>query len=144
MNFNLHGNNSDPITFFDRLAYIYAGNPEFIGYVIESSNNVTEISFNCSPLDKTGQFSSFSLVLFNSSNGKVQNTQNLIDTHKYLEYGEVWFDSHIISNGARNMEVRNLKDSENQSEFENFTYRIKSRRFEDHILISMKGPKKRI
>lgn len=77
------------LLFFDRLAYIYTGNPEFIGYVIEISNNVTEISFNCSPLDKAGQFSSPSLVLFDSSDGKVQNTQNLIDTHKYLEYGEV-------------------------------------------------------
>lgn len=105
--------------------------------------NVTEICFDCSVLDKDARFSLPSIIIFDSSDEKVQKTQQTIESHKYIEYGEIWFDAHYISTSARNMEIRNVGGSGAESGSENpQLYTITASRFEDHLLLKMQGPAK--
>lgn len=106
--------------------------------------NVTEICFDCSVLDKDARFSLPSIIIFDSSDEKVQKTQQTIESHKYIEYGEVWFDAHYISTSARNMEIRNaeVREEGKREAGELSSYRITASRFEDHLLLKMQGPEK--
>ena len=113
---------------------------------IDILQNVTEISFECEAAvagTETAGFSAPSIILFDSSDGKVQRTQETVDSHKYIEYGEIWFDGHVISTGARNMEVRNITEenagAENKGEA---VYKITACRYEDHLLLQMQGSQK--
>lgn len=119
---------------------------------IDILQNVTEISFECEA-ESSAVFSAPSIILFDSSDGRVQRTPETIDSHKYLEYGEVWFDAHIISTGARNMEIRNIEEyktvpasSENTASIsdrkESSVYKIIACRYEDHLLIKMMSTQK--
>ena len=99
--------------------------------------NVAEISFDCNILEDGEKFSMPSIILFDSSDEWVQKTRKSIDSHKYLEYGEIWFDAHFVSTGARNMEIRNVSETASASD-----YKITTRRYEDHILLKMQGPEK--
>lgn len=101
------------------------------------SQNVTDITFECSTLEADKPFSDPSIVLFDSFDAQVKNTPEEIDAHKYLEYGEVWFDAHTISNGARNIEVRNVTEHADSGR-----YKISCMRYEDHLLLKMYGLKK--
>ena len=50
---------------------------------------------------------SFAETEYSYVNAKIDSayeTSKAIDAHKYLEYGELWFDSHSISTSAKNME----------------------------------------
>ena len=93
---------------------------------IEITQNITDITFDCALIDSAvdsmldsimendesknhQRFSLPSIILFDSSDKQVQKTQDAIDAHKYIEYGEIWFDSHVISTSARNIEVRNVQ-----------------------------------
>lgn len=108
---------------------------------IEITQNITTIAFDCVPLDSYNpdkDFSAPSIILFDSYDKQVQKTQETIDANKYIEYGEVWFDAHINSVGARNMEVRNIIQNEEKSS----GYSITACRFEDHLLIKMNGEQK--
>lgn len=110
--------------------------------------NIAEISFECSPIDKGARFSIPSIILFDSSDEKVQKTQDSIESHKYIEYCEIWFDGHSISTSARNMEIRNEKDTNATADTKAATeggwtpYKITTSRFEDHLLLKMQGPEK--
>lgn len=103
---------------------------------IEVSAKVQEITFECAPLNSGEESSGYSLpsiILFDSSDGRVQTTAETIDSHKYLEYGEVWFDGHMISTSARNMELRNVAEGVD-------FYKIAVSRFDDHLLLKMQSP----
>ena len=101
--------------------------------------NLAKISFESSSLENDDKFSIPSIVLFDSSDERVQKTQKTIESHKYIEYGEVWFDGHFISTSARNMEVRNVTESQDKA---SRIYTITASRFEDHVLLKMQGPVK--
>lgn len=101
--------------------------------------NISEISFECSPLDADAKYSLPSIILFDSSDERVQKTQKTIEAHKYIEYGEIWFDAHIISTSARNMEIRNVTEGGAGA---SANYKITASRFEDHILLKMQGSAK--
>ena len=109
---------------------------------INVSQYVTNITFDCesivTDIDDGVKFSAPSIILFDSADRRVQKTNETIDFQKYLEYGEVWFDSHFISTGVRNMEVRNVE----ACDVDSGVYKITTCRFEDHILIKMQGNKK--
>lgn len=112
---------------------------EHVATGIGISQNVTNITFDCETIDKDKIFSSPSIILFDSSDGQVYETQKTIDAHKYLEYGEVWFDSHIISTSAKNMEIRNVTEANGDADS---SYKITTSRFADHLLIKMQSSKK--
>ena len=101
--------------------------------------NIAKINFDCSPLEKEDKFAIPSIIIFDSSDERVQKTQKTIESHKYIEYGEIWFDGHCVSTSARNMEIRNVREggAENPN-----LYTITAGRFEDHLLLKMQGPAK--
>ena len=106
---------------------------------IELTQNVTDITFECLPLDKEKSFSMPSIILFDSFDKQVQNTRESINANKYLEYCEIWFDGHFISTNARNMESRNvvaLTGADSSS------YEIIASRYEDHLLLKLQSSKK--
>lgn len=108
--------------------------------------NLSDISFDCAVLEaEEGPASNFalpSIILFDSSDELVQKTRETIESHRYIEYGEVWFDGHFISTGARNMEVRNIAEAGEQKSEGPAAYKITASRYEDHILLKMSGPEK--
>lgn len=108
------------------------------GIVVE--RNVTNITFNSIPLEKDKAFSAPSIILFDSYDKQVQTTQESINSNKYLEYGEVWFDAHIISTGARNMEIRNVTDSPKNGKEGSFEITVC--RYEDHLLLKLLSAQK--
>ena len=115
---------------------------------IDIKQNYSEITFTCKKLSSNENKSAFSipaLVVFDSSDERVQNTADSIESHKYLEYGEIWFDGHIISTGARNMQLQNvLEEGEDQSPAEGKdeeNYEIVCGRFADHLLIKCRSSK---
>ena len=110
--------------------------------------NISEISFDCCPLDSQAKYALPSIIIFDSSDEKVQKTQKSIESHKYIEYCEIWFDTHNISTSARNMEIRNVADTKAYSDTKEAaeegwsSYKITTSRFEDHLLLKMQGPEK--
>lgn len=114
--------------------------------------NIEDICFDCEPLPSDAAasssasapvFSAPAIILFDSSDEKVHKSQQSIETHKYIEYGEIWFDAHSISTSVRNMEIRNVTEEKSASESGSAaSYKITACRFEDHILLKMKGPVK--
>lgn len=100
--------------------------------------NVTNITFDCTTLDSEAKFTVPSIILFDSSDVKVQKTRETIASHKYIEYGEAWFDAHCISTAARNMEIKNIVENGSTDRH----YKITACRFEDHILLKMQSPEK--
>ena len=106
---------------------------------IEITQNITDITFEFKPLDETRVFSMPAIVIFDSYDKQVQNTAETINTNKYLEYGEIWFDGHFISTGARNMEERNVVGtSKEKTPF----YKVSACRYEDHLLVKMQSSQK--
>ena len=108
------------------------------GIVVE--RNVTNITFDSIPLEKDKAFSAPSIILFDSYDKQVQTTQESINSNKYLEYGEVWFDAHTISTGARNMEIRNVTDSPKNGKEGSFEITVC--RYEDHLLLKLLSAQK--
>lgn len=107
---------------------------------ITLEKNIKNISFDFLPLDKDKSFSAPSIILFDSYDKQVQTTQESINSNKYLEYGEVWFDAHVISTGARNIEIRNTTDSPKDGK--EGSYKITVCRYEDHLLLKLLSAQK--
>lgn len=107
---------------------------------IAVERNVTDITFDSIPLEKDKAFSAPSIILFDSYDKLVQTTQESINSNKYLEYGEVWFDAHVISTGARNIEIRNITDSPKDGK--EGSYKITVCRYEDHLLLKLLSAQK--
>ena len=141
-NLGLFGNNLHKL----ETEFICNNYRESISSGVEITQNMVNISFDCIPLSKDENekiFSIPSIILFDSSDGMVQKTQEEVDSHKYLEYGEIWFDSHIISTGARTMEIRNLQNIEAEDKSDaTDSYKISFGRFEDHLILKMQNPHK--
>lgn len=108
---------------------------------IELSQNIQKITFDAAPFPAEASISLPSIILFDSSDKQVQTSPETINAHKYIEYGEVWFDGHFISTDSRNMEVRNIVQTEASAEKKQ-AYKIDASRFEDHLLLKMQGPEK--
>ena len=106
---------------------------------IEVSQYITEISFEAEPVENEKPFSQPSIIVFDSYDRQIKDTPESINANKYLEYGEVWFDAHFISTGARNMEMRNVKKTA-EADKNKGLYKITSLRFQDHLLLKMQGP----
>lgn len=107
---------------------------------ITLEKNIKNISFNSIPLEKDKSFSAPSIILFDSYDKQVQTTQESINSNKYLEYGEVWFDAHVISTGVRNIEIRNITDSPKDGK--EGSYKITVCRYEDHLLLKLLSAQK--
>lgn len=73
---------------------------------IPVNRNVTEIRFEFEPsYSAEGGFSAPSIILFDSYDRMVHDNPRSIEATNYIEYGEIWFDGHMVSTAARNMEM---------------------------------------
>ena len=109
-------------------------------------NEKTEIRYNVKLSELAeGAFAAPSILLFDSYDGFVHEDAETIKAFGYMEYGELWFDGHYICTSARNVDVKVLEEfpltQENERSKE-MEYRIVAGRYEDHVKIQMRGPKK--
>ncbi len=81
------------------------------------------------------------VIIFDSLDGRVHSNARHIQTLDYVEYGEIWFDGHFISSGARNMKasVTEAEGKPTQAEVydkgEAIEYDLFAVKVKDHILI---------
>jgi hypothetical protein len=93
---------------------------------------IMDIHFQCrATAEKPNEFSAPSIIIYDSFDGRVHEYANAIEAYRYLELGEVWFDGHFTSAGARNMEVSVSPPKAVTG------YTIQSAKYEDHIRLIM-------
>ena len=73
---------------------------------IPVANDISKLRFKCKVLDHDKGPALPSVILFESFDRHIHSNYKSIEAYKYLEYGELWFDGHIISTGARNTDVK--------------------------------------
>ncbi len=106
---------------------------------IPVDSNVRRISFECVPDEsRTDKFSSPAIILFDSFDKNIHRDEKTIKEYKYFEYGEIWFDEHMISTGVRKTAVTQLVRKEVPDD--NTQYEIITAKFEDHIRLRMSSP----
>ncbi len=114
---------------------------------IEIGQKVKRIRFNCTDnVEKGGKYAAPSIILFDSFDRRVHSDDRTIKEYQYLEYGELWFDDHMVATAARKMEVinRTYTDDDMDAEYvhgENIHYEIEAARYEDHLRLKMISPK---
>ncbi|MBR1856360.1 MAG: HD domain-containing protein [Oribacterium sp.] len=69
-------------------------------------NNICKVRFKCKAWEQETGPAIPSIILFESLDRHVHGNAKSIEAYNYSEYGELWFDGHIISTGARNTEVK--------------------------------------
>lgn len=115
-----------------------------IAKAVNVTEDVIKLSFNSRAADNAPYGSGFpSIILYDSFDARVHDNEKAIEAYQYIEYGEIWFDGHVISTGARNMVVENESTRDAAySEDDNARtyYEITAGRFEDHLKLSMTGP----
>ena len=115
-----------------------------IAKAVNVTENEIKISFNSRPVDNAPYGSGFpSVILYDSYDARVHDNSNTIEAYHYVEYGELWFDGHVISTDARDMEVEN--ETKREGEFsedsnERTYYEIVAGRYEDHLKLHITGP----
>ena len=113
---------------------------------IPVTEEITKIHFECEESDDgVNGFSAPSILIFDAYDRHVHDNPKAIEAYRYLEYGEVWFDGHYVSTGARNMSVQvtDTKAVTGRKELlkkKTAEYEIIAGRFEDHLSIRMTGP----
>ena len=107
---------------------------------IEVLSAVRKIRFEAVPSQLGfGQFSSPSIVLFDSYDDRVHSDKKTIKEYHYFEYGEFWFDDHMISTGARKTSVTKVvKKTDSGGDT---GYEITACKFDDHIRLEMSSPR---
>lgn len=107
---------------------------------IPITETVTEISFRCEPAQSAGgTFAAPSIILFDSYDRMVHDNPKSIEAYRYLEYGEVWFDGHMVSTAARNMKM--IASPENPgdilTEEGGAVFIVTTLKIEDHIRVRL-------
>ena len=105
---------------------------------ISVENDTKIISFDCVP-NKSGEniFSAPSIILFDSFDDRVHRDEKTIKEYHYFEYGEFWFDDHMISTGTRRIEITKMDKKENAG---GNRYNVTAAKYEDHIRLVMGSP----
>ena len=114
---------------------------------IQVSDNIKKISFKSSIIkeDDEERFSSPSLVIFDSFDKHVYDTEELIESYRYVEYGEVWFDGHTICTNARNINAKvTEKNDEVRESGKDDCYTITAGRYEDHLKLELESSSKTV
>jgi len=110
---------------------------------IPVTQNITKISFTATNINDESdeaRFSAPSLVIFDSFDKHVYDTEDLIESFRYVEYGEVWFDGHFICTNARNMDAKIIQKTESEKDRKNENvYTITAGRYEDHLKLELES-----
>ncbi len=110
---------------------------------IQVLQSVSKISFKCEcEEERAGFFSAPSIILFDSYDSCVHSSDRSIEAYHYVEYGEVWFDGHIVSTRARNtsVDVKEKGEVSGQITDKSGEYVIMAAKYEDHIRLVMESP----
>ncbi|MBO4459001.1 MAG: HD domain-containing protein [Butyrivibrio sp.] len=91
-----------------------------------------------------GDYSSPSIILFDSYDRRFHRSAKSIEAFRYLEYGELWPDGHYVYTEAQNMkvEVEEQVDEEGKAVADNKgleKYEICAAKYDDHITLEMKN-----
>ena len=107
-----------------------------ISYGIRIRPEKKIIAFLATPMDEDKEFSAPALILFDSLDERVHDTDRAIKDTRYTEFGEVWFGGHFVCSDARNMKLLSLEKIEQD---EDETYFIEVARNRDHVLLKLEG-----
>ncbi len=109
---------------------------------IALDDKVKKITFDCSSLeDDASGFSAPSVIIFDSYDKRIHTNEKAIEAYAYLEYGELWFDSHSITSSARRIVEKELENNDGGGRKSDADiYEISACRYEDHLKLIMKGP----
>lgn len=103
---------------------------------IAITEEATKIRLTLAPQkDEAGDYCEAAMILFDSYDGRVHEQMSDIETYRYTEFGEVWFDGHIVCTGARNMEVSVEPGASSGADDEEVSYEITAYRQKDHVRI---------
>lgn len=83
--------------------------------------------------EKESDFCVPSLIVFDSYDGRVHESSEEIAAYRYNEFGEVWFDGHIVTTGARDMKIKACRQSSGASSDKTKDYEITAYRHKDHV-----------
>lgn len=105
---------------------------------IQVEDTYIKIFFDCSATEvPTGGFSAPSIILYDAFDSHIHNNNKAIKEYHYVEFGEVWFDSHSIVTAARDIKESEIVDSNGTN---GVGYEIIAGRYEDHVKLIMKSP----
>ncbi|SCY81947.1 HD domain-containing protein [Lachnospiraceae bacterium XBB2008] len=114
-----------------------------IGIPVESDEKRIRFTYEAS-LDPDEGFSSPSIILFDAYDRRSHTDEKTISAYHYLEYGEIWFDDHMIMTAARTSQVTELIRNEDYAgrtgKGVKVGYEIIAGRTGDHVRIRMTGP----
>ena len=107
-----------------------------ISYGIRIRPEKKIIAFSATPIDEENPFSSPAIIVFDSLDERVHDTDRAIKDTRYSEFGEIWFDGHFVCSEARNMKLISLEEIEQDEEE---IYFIEIARNRDHVQIKLEG-----
>ncbi|MCR4990926.1 MAG: HD domain-containing protein [Lachnospiraceae bacterium] len=103
---------------------------------VEITDRIKKISFKCERLQDVEEIFSYpSIVVFDAFDRKVHLDKKTINTLKFLNYAEMWFDGHSVLVNAKNMKV----ETGDPVEMPEGEYVIFASHFEDHMKIRMES-----
>lgn len=109
-----------------------------ISYGIKITDRESRIRFLAEPTEEGKQsFSAPAIILYDSLDGRVHDTERTIRDTRYIEYGELWFDGHSINSNARNMKITVLELEEGLVGEEE--YMIEAVQYRDHLRVRLLG-----
>ncbi len=108
------------------------------------------ISLKYTPEEDAPEKSMPALLLFDSNDGHAYSDERKRKDLHYFEYGEIRFDGHTVTAGARDMQVETSKIDEpghkkhHLKKAEYMEYVIEAVRYKDHSLITIEGNGERL
>ncbi|MBP5265983.1 MAG: HD domain-containing protein, partial [Lachnospiraceae bacterium] len=97
----------------------------YIARGIQAEQKIKKITFECvlHP-EASGGLCGPSFILFDSADKRVHRDEKSIEEYRYTEYGEVWFDGHMIQTAARKTEVTRSEKKDGAAAGESGSYEI--------------------
>ncbi|MCR4787699.1 MAG: HD-GYP domain-containing protein [Lachnospiraceae bacterium] len=105
------------------------------------NRNIKHISFRCSPIGKGPNTGLPAIILFDSLDGRIHDTEREIKDLCYFEYAEIWFYGRTMCKGARKIkseEGRSPRAGYSAKAAKGYTeYDIEAVKCKDHIQIKI-------
>ncbi|MBR1861112.1 MAG: HD domain-containing protein [Lachnospiraceae bacterium] len=106
---------------------------------VRIERNCLRITFDCYAAEGgKDTFHAPSVILYDSYDRHVHRDEKTIEEYRYLEYGEVWFDSHSVGTEAR--ELKEIRLDIPEAAFVGNKYEVTAGRYEDHLKLTMRSP----
>lgn len=100
------------------------------------SREISRLSFDMMKAENA-EFSNVSIILFDSLDGIVHDSERAIKDNRYVEYGEIWFDGHYICTMARNIEAKVTKVEDDS--FDEARHEVEYAKAGDHVSLKLRS-----